>query len=61
VLRQRVAAIEEREAQRRIRRDAMGRETGGPDMGAFVSQLESKGYGRQQQQQQQQQESKERQ
>jgi hypothetical protein len=58
VMRARVAAVEEREAQRRIRREAMGQQAaaaGGPDMGAFMSQLETKGYGQQQQQQQQQQ------
>lgn len=55
VMRQRVAAIEEREAQRRVRMEAMGRQAaaaGGPDMGAFMSQLENKGYGSQGQQQQ---------
>jgi hypothetical protein len=45
---QRVAAIEEREAQRRIRMESLGRAAstaGGPDVSAFTSQLEGRGYG----------------
>lgn len=56
VMRQRIAAIEEREQQRRIRMESLGKQAstaGGPDMGAFMSQLENKGYGSEQQQQQQ--------
>jgi hypothetical protein len=48
VMRQRVAAIEEREQQRRYRMDSLGQDattTSGPDMGRFVSQLETKGFG----------------
>lgn len=49
-MRQRIAAIEEREQQRRIRMESLGKQAtsstaGGPDMGAFMSQLENKGYG----------------
>jgi hypothetical protein len=54
-MRQRVAAIEEREQQRRIRMESLGKQAstaGGPDMGAFMSQLENKGYGSGGQQQQ---------
>ena len=43
----RIAAIEEREQQRRIRMESLGQQAttaGGPDMGAFMSQLENKGY-----------------
>jgi hypothetical protein len=57
-MRQRVAAIEEREQQRRIRMQSLGQQAstaGGPDMGAFMSQLGGKGYAQQQQPQQQQQ------
>jgi hypothetical protein len=57
-MRKRVAAIEEREQQRRIRMESLGKQAstaGGPDMGAFMSQLENKGYGRGGEQQQQQQ------
>ena len=60
-MRQRIAAIEEREQQRRIRMESLGKQAstaGGPDMGAFMSQLENKGYGSEQQQQQQQQAAK---
>jgi hypothetical protein len=56
VMRQRVSAIEEREQQRRIRMESLGKHAstaGGPDMGAFMSQLENKGYAGAQQQQQQ--------
>lgn len=52
-MRQRIAAIEEREQQRRIRMESLGKQAnaaGGPDMGAFMSQLENKGYGSTQQQ-----------
>lgn len=56
-MRKRVAAIEGREQQRRIRMESLGKQAstaGGPDMGAFMSQLENKGYGSGEQQQQQQ-------
>lgn len=54
VMRQRVAAIEEREQQRRIRMESLGQQAStaaGPDMGAFMSQLENKGYAGSRQQQ----------
>lgn len=47
MMKQRVAAIEEREQQRRIRMESLGQQAStaaGPDMGAFMSQLENKGY-----------------
>jgi hypothetical protein len=46
-MQQRVAAIEEREQQRRIRMESLGKQAttaGGPDISRFMSQLENKGY-----------------
>jgi hypothetical protein len=47
LMQQRVAAIEEREQQRRIRMESLGQQAttaGGPDINRLVSQLGSKGY-----------------
>lgn len=47
-MKQRVAAIDERERLRRYRQASLGRQAeaaGGPDMGRFMSQLESQGFG----------------
>lgn len=46
-MRQRVAAVEEREHQRRIRMETLGKQAttaGGPDINAFRSQLEHRGF-----------------
>lgn len=47
LMQQRVAAIEEREQQRRIRMESLGQQAttaGGPDVSRFTSQLENRGY-----------------
>jgi hypothetical protein len=47
LMQQRVAAIDEREQQRRIRMESLGKQAttaGGPDISRLMSQLENKGY-----------------
>ncbi|KAF6251975.1 hypothetical protein COO60DRAFT_1704507 [Scenedesmus sp. NREL 46B-D3] len=47
LMQQRVAAIEEREQQRRIRMESLGKQAttaGGPDISRFMSQLETTGH-----------------
>eukprot|EP00879_Flechtneria_rotunda_P012058 GHRR01012593.1.p1 GENE.GHRR01012593.1~~GHRR01012593.1.p1 ORF type:complete len:172 (+),score=65.34 GHRR01012593.1:299-814(+) len=48
IMQERIAAIEEREQQRRIRQESLGQQAtaaAGPDINKFMSQLEHKGYG----------------
>ncbi len=47
IMQQRIAALEEREQQRRYRMESLGKQAttaGGPDINRFMSQLENKNF-----------------